>query len=119
MQVVPRIFCTDADGGDEREFLTEYFDDMPSMATNIFLKGYQWPFDAQRITDHQSSLIDMAVHQETVVRGRRVWMDFLRNPVGAEGWEAFSIDALGRRGAGLPATRPAPCRPRRSSAWGT
>lgn len=95
MQVIPRIYSTDADGGDEREFLTEYFDDMPAMATNIFLKGYQWPFDAQRITDHQSSLIDMAVHQETVVRGRRVWMDFLKNPVGADGWDEFSIDALG------------------------
>jgi len=95
MQVVPRIYSTDADGGDEREFLTEYFDDMPSMATNIFLKGYQWPFDAQRITDHQSTLVDMAVHVETVVRGRRVFMDFLRNPVGADGWDEFSIDALG------------------------
>ncbi|MBL7133432.1 MAG: oxidoreductase, partial [Phycisphaerae bacterium] len=77
------------------EFLTEYFDDMTTMATNIFLKGYQWPFDAQRVTDHQSSLIDMAVHQETVVRGRRVWMDFLSNPIGAEGWDDFQIDQLG------------------------
>ncbi len=94
MQVVPRIYSTDGDGNDPREFLTEYFDDMPTMATDIFLKGYQWPFDAQRITDHQSSLIDMAVHQETVVRGRRVWMDFLSNPVGADGWDAFDIDAL-------------------------
>ena len=94
MQAVPRIFSTDAAGGDEREFLTEYFPDMPSMATNIFLKGYQWPFDAQRIVNHQSSLVDMAVHQETVVRGRRVWMDFLRNPVGPAGWEAFRIESL-------------------------
>jgi len=95
MQVIPRIFSTDSGGGDEREFLTEYFDDMPSMATNIFLKGYQWPFDAQRITGCQSSLIDMAVHQETVVRGRRVWMDFLHNPVGTGGWDEFDSGALG------------------------
>jgi succinate dehydrogenase/fumarate reductase flavoprotein subunit len=95
MQVVPRIFSTDAEGRDEREFLTEYFGDMPTMATSIFLKGYQWPFDAQRITEHRSSLIDMAVHQETVVRGRRVWMDFLRDPLGAAGWDEFRIDALG------------------------
>ena len=94
MQVVPRIYSTDADGSDPREFLTEYFDDMPTMATNIFLKGYQWPFDAQRITDHQSSLIDMAVHQETVVRHRRVWMDFLHNPIGADRWGEFELDAL-------------------------
>ena len=100
MQVVPRIFSTGAQGRDEREFLTEYFDDMPTMATNIFLKGYQWPFDAQRLTGHQSSLIDMAVHQETVVRGRRVWMDFLSNPIGAEGWDDFQIGALGSEALG-------------------
>ncbi len=93
MQAVPRIFSTDADGGDDREFLTEYFDDMSAMATDIFLKGYQWPFDAQRITGRQSSLIDMAVHQETVVRGRRVWMDFLRNPI--YGREKFQLGRLG------------------------
>ncbi|MGC9455142.1 MAG: FAD-binding protein [Phycisphaerae bacterium] len=95
MQVVPRIYSTDADGGDEREFLTEYFPDTATMSTAIFLKGYQWPFDAQRITGYQSSLVDMAVHQETVVRGRRVWMDFLKNPVGSDGWELFRIDHLG------------------------
>jgi succinate dehydrogenase/fumarate reductase flavoprotein subunit len=95
MQVIPRIYSTDARGGDEREFLTEYFDDMATMATNIFLKGYQWPFDAQRITQHRSSLVDVAVHQETVVRGRRVWMDFLSNPVGAEGWDEFHFSRLG------------------------
>ena len=94
MQVVPRIYSTDAAGGDPREFLTDYFPDMPTMATNIFLKGYQWPFDAQRITNYQSTLVDMAVHVETVVRGRRVWMDFLRNPVGAKGWAAFKIEGL-------------------------
>lgn len=95
MQAVPRIFSTGVDGSDPREFLAGYFGDLTSMATNIFLKGYQWPFDAQRITARQSSLIDMAVHQETVVRGRRVWMDFLHNPVGRKEWGAFRIDRLG------------------------
>jgi len=94
MQVIPRIFSTDANGRDGREFLTEYFDDMPAMATNIFLKGYQWPFDAQRITNQQSSLVDMAVHQERVVHGRRVWMDFLTNPIGKDGWAKFDMKAL-------------------------
>ena len=95
MQVCPRIYSTDADGSDPREFLCDYFPSMKSMATNIFLKGYQWPFDAQRIVDHQSTLVDMAVHVETVVKGRRVWMDFLHNPIGPAGWEAFSIDDHG------------------------
>ncbi len=96
MQAVPRIYSTDAAGSDEREFLTEYFTDTASMATSIFLKGYQWPFDAQRITGGQSSLIDMAVHQERVVRGRRVWMDFLRNPLGRGDWQPFRLDRLGQ-----------------------
>ncbi len=94
MQAVPRIFSTDAGGGGEREFLTDYFDSMAEMAGNIFLKGYQWPFDAARIAGHQSSLIDMAAHQETAVSGRRVWMDFCRNPVGRPGWAEFRIDDL-------------------------
>ena len=94
MQVVPRIFSADARGGDEREFLTEYFDSTAEMAGNIFLKGYQWPFDAQRIAGKRPSLIDMAVHQETVVRGRRVWMDFRHNPVGRPEWREFSIAEL-------------------------
>jgi len=94
MQVVPRIFSTDADGADAKEFLTEYFESTAEMAGNIFLKGYQWPFDAQRIAAWQSSLIDMAVHQETAVRGRRVWMDFLSDPVGREGWAPLAIADL-------------------------
>ena len=39
----------------EREFLTPYFPTMRKMATNIFLKGYQWPFDPQRIAGDQSA----------------------------------------------------------------
>lgn len=95
MQVVPRIYSTAADGvSDEREFLTDYFDDMERMATCIFLKGYQWPFDAQRIDKQQSSIVDMAVHREVVERGRRVFMDFLKNPIGAAGMNEFAIDNL-------------------------
>ncbi|MBN2451259.1 MAG: FAD-binding protein [Lentisphaeria bacterium] len=95
MQVVPRLFSTAADGeSDPREFLTEYFDTMERMATCIFLKGYQWPFDAQRISGQQSSLVDMAVHRETVQRGRRVWMDFLRNPIGTKAMSDFAMGNL-------------------------
>lgn len=94
MQVVPRIFSTDADGGDVREFLAPYFDSTARMATNIFLKGYQWPFDPQRILDQQSSLIDILVYYQTRVLGRRVFMDFTRNPIPGEGKEPFDLDAL-------------------------
>ena len=79
MQAVPRIFSTDAKGNDEQEFLADYFPSMSKMATAIFLKGYQWPFDPQRIENHQSSLVDVLVFNETQ-KGRHVFMDFLRNP---------------------------------------
>lgn len=94
MQVVPRIFSTDADGGDEREFLAPYFDTTAGMATNIFLKGYQWPFDPQRVLDQKSSLIDVLVYYETQVLGRRVFMDFTRNPIPGDGKEPFDLQAM-------------------------
>ena len=93
MQVVPRIFSTDADGNDEREFLTDFFPTMSKMATNIFLKGYQWPFDPQRIENLQSSLVDVIVFNETQ-KGRRVFMDFLHNPISNDKMDKFKIDDL-------------------------
>jgi len=93
MQAIPRIFSTDAKGKDEKEFLSGFFPTMSKMATNIFLKGYQWPFNPQRIENLQSSLIDILVFNETQ-KGRRVFMDFLHNPIGSDSMEEFSIDAL-------------------------
>ena len=93
MQALPRIFSTDADGKDEKEFLTNFFPSMSKMATDIFLKGYQWPFDPQRIENLQSSLVDIIVFNETQ-KGRRVYMDFLRNPVGSDSMDEFDIDEL-------------------------
>jgi len=93
MQVVPRIFSTDADGKDEQEFLTPFFPTMSKMATNIFLKGYQWPFDPQRIENLLSSLVDILVFNENQ-KGRRVFMDFLKNPVPGEGMKEFALEDL-------------------------
>jgi len=93
MQAIPRIFSTGADGKDEREFLTDFFPTMSKMATDIFLKGYQWPFDPQRIENLQSSLIDILVFNETQ-KGRRVYMDFLKNPIGSDSMDEFNIDKL-------------------------
>ncbi len=93
MQVIPRLFSTDANGGDERDFLTPFFPTMNKMATNIFLKGYQWPFDPQRIENLQSSLIDILVFNENQ-KGRRVFMDFLHNPIGSKGMSEFRIEDL-------------------------
>jgi len=63
------------------------------MATNIFLKGYQWPFDPQRIENLQSSLIDILVFNETQ-KGRRVFMDFSHNPIGNDSMKEFELDDL-------------------------
>jgi len=93
MQALPRLFSTDAEGNDEKEFLTDFFPSMSKMATDIFLKGYQWPFDPQRIENMQSSLVDILVFNETQ-KGRRVYMDFLRNPIGSDSMDNFDIDAL-------------------------
>ena len=93
MQVVPRIFSTDAEGNDEKEFLTDFFPTMSKMATDIFLKGYQWPFDPQRIENLQSSLVDVIVFNETQ-KGRRVFMDFLHNPVGNNSMDEFKLEYL-------------------------
>jgi succinate dehydrogenase/fumarate reductase flavoprotein subunit len=83
MQVLPRFVSTDADGGDEREFLAEAIPDYGRHLSMIFLKGYQWPFDIRKALDG-SSLLDLLVYRETVLRGRRVFLDFRRNPVRGE-----------------------------------
>ncbi|HOW86745.1 MAG TPA: FAD-binding protein [Candidatus Aminicenantes bacterium] len=108
-QAVPRYVSTDAAGGDKREFLAGYFPDMGSLATAVFLKGYQWPFDARKAAGG-SSLIDVLVHEETVVRGRRVFLDFRTDPDGGGRLEPFrpellapeARDYLDRSGALLP-----------------
>jgi succinate dehydrogenase/fumarate reductase flavoprotein subunit len=93
-QVVPRYFSTDTKGNDPEEFLNPFFDTMRRMATDIFLKGYQWPFDPQRIANYQSSLVDVLVFYERSVRGRRVFMDFTKNPVATGNLSEFSLEDL-------------------------
>ncbi len=93
MQALPRLFSTNANGKDEREFLTGFFPSMSKMATDIFLKGYQWPFDPQRIEKLQSSLIDVLVFNETQ-KGRRVFMDFRKNPIGNASMKPFNLKDL-------------------------
>ncbi|MBE0461533.1 MAG: FAD-binding protein [Candidatus Aminicenantes bacterium] len=93
-QVIPRYVSTDKDGRNEQEFLNNYFPDMGKLATAIFLKGYQWPFDPRKIENYGSSLIDILVYQETVIKGRRVFLDFTKNPSGSGILEDFSFDLL-------------------------
>ena len=78
-QVLPRYISIDADGV-EREFLLDYFDEPAEAIKNVFLKGYEWPFDVRKI--HGSSYIDLIVYRESVILGRKVYMDFRREPTG-------------------------------------
>ena len=88
MQVIPRMISTASDGeSDPREFMREAFASTGEMNSMVFLKGYQWPFDARKAVGG-SSIVDILVYRETVLKGRRVFLDFRSNP------EGFSFDAL-------------------------
>jgi succinate dehydrogenase/fumarate reductase flavoprotein subunit len=99
-QVIPRYFSTNQAGGEEREFLSDSFPDTGKLATAIFLKGYQWPFDPEKVLNYGSSLIDLLVYQETVVKGRRVFLDFTRNLGGGGKLEEFSFSLLSQEALG-------------------
>jgi succinate dehydrogenase/fumarate reductase flavoprotein subunit len=80
MQVIPRVISRSADGiSDEQEFLTLFFNSTKELNGMVFLKGYQWPFDARKAIGG-SSIIDILVYIETMINGRRVFLDFRSNP---------------------------------------
>ena len=84
-QALPRYVSVDGDGV-EREFL---YDALGNESLDmIFLKGYQWPFDTRKLDG--SSRVDLLVAGE-IKSGRRVYLDFAKNPKGLEG----GFDALG------------------------
>lgn len=91
-QCMPYIFSRDSRGA-ERNFLADYYRTTRELASNIFRKGYQWPFHAARMLDFGSSLLDLAVFRETQA-GHKVFMDFNRNPIAAPGDAEFDLDDL-------------------------
>ena len=80
-QALPRYVSVD-EAGEEHDFLTEAIPDPRRVLLLCFRKGYQWPFDAAKAGE--SSLVDLLVHREIFGRGRRVYLDFRRNPAGLE-----------------------------------
>lgn len=84
MQVIPRFVSIDKNGV-EKEFLKEYFSSVAEALSNVFLKGYQWPFSFDRIL--YSSRVDIAVHEE-IASGNQVYLDFTKNP------EEYDFNAL-------------------------
>lgn len=84
-QVIPTYYSVD-EHGNKTEFLSSVFESDSSIFDNIFLKGYQWPFDSKKVNG--SSKIDIAVSREKA-KGRRVYIDYRKNP------ENFDFGALG------------------------
>lgn len=80
MQVLPRFVSVDKEGN-EYEFLNDYFDDIGTCLSKIFRKGYEWPFDCKKVMNG-SSIIDLLVFRECVLKDRRVYLDFRKNPYG-------------------------------------
>jgi len=78
-QVIPRYFSED-DSGQQKEFLNELFPSFKELSNAVFLKGYQWPFNPSRIENWGSSLIDLAVYHERTTLGKKVYLDFTKNP---------------------------------------
>ena len=91
-QVLPRYISVDPEGN-EHEFLAEAYADPVEAVNNVFLKGYQWPFDSKKAD--RSSRIDLLVYNEIAVKKRRVFMDFRRNPsvIDKKGLEPISEEA--------------------------
>ncbi len=82
-QAIPRYVSVD-ENGVEREFLYDTFTPENSIPA-VFRKGYQWPFDPDKLAPGEgSSLVDIAVYNETMA-GRCVYLDFRRNPSTLDG----------------------------------
>ena len=91
MQALPRVYSVDESGA-EHEFLAEYDPDPASCLSRLFLKGYEWPFDSAKALDG-SSVIDLLVYRERVLRGRRVYLDYTKNPFGLKDLPYAALDA--------------------------
>ncbi|MBR2444511.1 MAG: FAD-binding protein [Clostridia bacterium] len=90
MQVLPRFVSVD-ENGNEYEFLNEYFDDIGTCLSKVFRKGYEWPFDCKKVLGG-SSIIDLLVFRENVIKKRRVYLDFRKNPYGLENLPYDKLD---------------------------
>jgi len=86
-QVLPCYYSVD-DEGKKYNFLDDYFSSSESMFLAQFQKGYMWPFDVAKCTNEASSIIDLLVFRETVHRGRKVFLDFRKNPT----WRGETLD---------------------------
>lgn len=89
-QVIPRYFSIDNENN-QYDFLGEIFPSFKELSRALFLKGYQWPFSSEQVENYSSSLIDLAVYYETEILGRRVFLDYTKNP---DGFKIKEIDPI-------------------------
>ncbi len=82
-QCLPYIYSLDS-AGIERNFLGDYYRTTQELASNIFRKGYQWPFHATRMLDFGSSLVDLG--------------DLSRDRDGTQGPDGFQSESGARPG---------------------
>lgn len=98
MQAIPRFTSVSGGGGTNgsgagaREYLRAYYATAGEMNSYVFLKGYQWPFDSRKAVGG-SSLVDILVYIENVLKGRRVYLDYRRDP---EGFSLMQLSAEAR-----------------------
>ncbi|NQZ66977.1 MAG: FAD-binding protein, partial [Lentisphaeria bacterium] len=92
VQVMPYVYSTDEEGN-EYNFLADYYRTTQELVSNVFRKGYQWPFHATRMANYASSLVDLAIYIEGR-KGHTVYMDFNRNPLPVPGDKEFSLERL-------------------------
>lgn len=94
MQVLPRIVSID-ESGVEREFVAEYFQNDGRALSMVFKKGYEWPFDCNKIKAG-SSVIDLLVWYEKSVLGRKIYLDYTKNPCSVCDVDYSSLDSEAR-----------------------
>ncbi len=95
-QVIPAYLVEGDVSGDRVELLRDWLPSTSDAAFQTFLKGYNWPFNpakCDRAAQNHSSIVDLAVYDAVMQRGKKVYMDFRSNP-----WDLrekqFSIDDL-------------------------
>ena len=90
MQVLPRVISVD-ENGNEEEFLIQHFSSPNECYSQLFLKGYQWPFDVTK-AQNGSSRIDLLIDAERKEKHRRVFLDYSSNPIGLD-YKQLSTEA--------------------------
>ncbi len=70
--MIPYIYSVDAEGN-EYNFLADYYRTTQELASNIFRKGYQWPFHATRVMDFGSQLVRYGSSARAAIRASGIY----------------------------------------------